>query len=351
VEWAPDAARLVQFGGRAQVSRASRLDRTFTSSGPILLIDRRDQSTSAAAWMHARLALSPALAVSTGTRLDRWQITHETAVSPWLLAEWLAGSRTRVRGGAGLQRQAPIAEQTAFEDPQAPLRSERALTVDAGLDHRFGDTWRATATAYARVEDDRLRLYGVEPYARGGIVVRPDAPLWRNTLSGIARGAGLALERRSTNGLSGWIAYAFDDSSLEDHATGERFASDFDQRHTLTAYAIYRWSGRTSLSARWRSGSNFPVPGYYARIGEEYFLADERNRVRLPAYSRADVRADRTFTFRRRRLTLFVEVLNLLNRRNVGLAEPRVDSRTGRVRSVVEDLFPLLPSAGILVEF
>ena len=41
-----------------------------------------------------------------------------------------------------------------------------------------------------------------------------------------------------------------------------------------------------------------------------------RNVGRLPAYSRLDVRADRTFTYRRSRLTVFAEVVNALNRSN-----------------------------------
>jgi len=48
-----------------------------------------------------------------------------------------------------------------------------------------------------------------------------------------------------------------------------------------------------------------------------YQLVDERNGLRLPAYARLDLRADRTFTWSSRRVTLFAEVANTLNRRNL----------------------------------
>jgi hypothetical protein len=58
----------------------------------------------------------------------------------------------------------------------------------------------------------------------------------------------------------------------------------------------------------------------------------------------------RTYHFTKRRLTLFAEVLNVLNRGNVGRTDGTVRSN-GSVTGFVETLFPILPSAGIRVEF
>ena len=76
-------------------------------------------------------------------------------------------------------------------------------------------------------------------------------------------------------------------------------------------------SDRVSFSAKVRAGSNVPVPGYYLERDGQYFVADARNRVRLPTYSRVDLRANRTFNWSRKRLTLFAEVMNVFNRNNV----------------------------------
>ena len=146
-------------------------------------------------------------------------------------------------------------------------------------------------------------------------------------------------------------AYSYGRSDLTDAARNESFPADFDQRHTVNTYASYQWSGRTTVSAKWRYGSNFPIQGYYEQRGIDYFLSTERNRERLPLSSRVDVRVDRAFTRRRSRLTLFVEVLNLLDRTNQGPADRGYNPVTGRVPDLVEDLFPLLPTAGLLIEF
>ena len=75
-------------------------------------------------------------------------------------------------------------------------------------------------------------------------------------------------------------------------------------------YAVYGLSDRTSFSSRFRAGSNFPAPGYYESRPEGYFLSTSRNDLRVPVYSRLDVRANRTFSWRSTRLTLFAEVLS-----------------------------------------
>jgi hypothetical protein len=52
------------------------------------------------------------------------------------------------------------------------------------------------------------------------------------------------------------------------------------------------------------------------------------------------------------RLTLFVEVLNVFNRRNLRAQEdPDIVLPTLEVRNATQKLFPIVPSAGVLVEF
>jgi hypothetical protein len=79
-------------------------------------------------------------------------------------------------------------------------------------------------------------------------------------------------------------------------------------------------------------------------------LAGERNTLRLPAYSRLDVRADRAFNWSGRRLVLFIDVANVLNHTNERNASYFVD-RGGRVFETMESLLPIVPSGGFVIEF
>lgn len=346
-------AHAVDAGAQAQWLRARRVDRAFTSSASATLVDVRDSWTAAGAWAHYRWTPTPALQLSPGVRADRSSLTRASAVSPYLLAEWRAAPAWRVRASLGRQHQLPVFDQAIAVAPTArALVAERAWTADAGVEWRAGESWRVRFDGYRREESDRLRFEQSEARLVRGRPVRPGPAFWANALSGTASGAVVTVERRRANGLSGWVSYSAGRTELRDRLTGERYVSDYDQAHTVNAYGLYRTSGRLSLSARYRYGSNFPLAGYLAPMqGDVYRLAEDRNGVRLPAYSRADARVDWAFTYRRSRLTLFVEVLNALNRENLGPGSPTIRLSTGAVTDATRRLFPLLPSAGFLVEF
>jgi hypothetical protein len=91
--------------------------------------------------------------------------------------------------------------------------------------------------------------------------------------------------------------------------------------------------------------------GYFEQQGSRFFLSTDRNAVRVPAYSRLDVRASRAFNLRTRRLTLFVEVLNVLGRENVRATTPGVSFATHEAFGLFQSMIPRVPSAGLLIEF
>jgi len=174
---------------------------------------------------------------------------------------------------------------------------------------------------------------------------------YQNALDGHARGVEWLIERRTPNGLSGWLSYSLGFTRYHDQITSETFWGDFDQRHTINLYGNYRVSDRLSFSARFRAGSNFPAAGYWTERDGNIYVASERNTLRVPRYLRLDVRMNRTFTWERTRLTLFVEGLNLTNRENVRAILPSVDRRTFQASHLFETMAPLVPSVGVLLEF
>jgi outer membrane receptor for ferrienterochelin and colicin len=353
--WNPKSSHLVEFGAQAQSLNARRIDRRFTSSREQLLLNAAGDAWSAAGWAHYRWTPSARFSVTPGVRYEHWQLFDQSKASPWLLTEVEVRSGTRLRFGAGVQHQAATIDQAMFVLPGQRLVPTSGATIEAGIEQRIGSAWRLNLVAYGRRDRDGFRQVGAEARIENNRVVLPNHPHFENTLTGDTSGAEIVLERRSTNGLNGWLSYAWNDTRLEDARRAgravETFASDYDQRHTVNAYAAYRWGGRTSLSARLRYGSNFPIHGYIGRDSLGYVLSAERNGLRLPAYSRLDLRADHTFTYRKSRLTVFMEVVNAMNRDNYRPNSPGINLNTRRVFDPTETLFPLLPVAGLLIEF
>jgi hypothetical protein len=353
--WNPRSGHLVEFGAQAQSLSTKRIDRRFSGATEQLLLNATGDAWTAAGWGHYRWTPSPRLSVTSGVRLEHWQLYDQTKASPWLLTEYEVRSGLKAKLSAGIQHQSATIENTFFVLPGQSLVPQRATTIEAGIEQRIGQAIRINLAAYHRREDHGLRAVDAEVRLENNRVVLPRNPHWENALTGDTRGAEITLERRAVNGLNGWLSYTWNDSRYDDSRRAghlaESFASDYDQRHTVNAYVAYRWSGRTSLSARMRYGSNFPILGYVAQDTNGYLLSHQRNGIRLPAYSRLDLHADRTFTYRKSRLTLFLEVVNALNRDNFRPNSPSININTRRVFDPTESLFPLLPVAGLLIEF
>jgi hypothetical protein len=106
-----------------------------------------------------------------------------------------------------------------------------------------------------------------------------------------------------------------------------------------------------SLATRFRYGSGFPVPGYYQPGRGGVSLSGQRNLYRPGDYSRWDVRASRTFSFSRWRLTAYAEILNVLDRDNERYGRLIGVDVSGRVFLEDRPLLPRLPSIGVTADF
>jgi Carboxypeptidase regulatory-like domain/TonB-dependent Receptor Plug Domain len=353
--WRTDIAKTmrpsltIEAGAQVQRQQRERSRSIFFDPTPVSIESYDDSAVVSSAYAQVRWTASR-MTVTPGARVDHWSLTSETGVSPWVQADVRITDSTKLRAGGGIYRQAPSIEQVSGVNG-GPLTHERAYHLDVGFEHLIRPDLRWQVTLYNREERDVLRLPGSDVRLdRDCLCSSPTSP-WINALDGYARGIELLVQRRNAAGLSGWASYSLGFNRYRDRTTGEAFDGDFDQRHTLNLYALYRLSHRFSLAAKLRAGSNVPAPGYWVQQGDNYFVGPERNTLRVPAYLRLDVRGTRTFNWRDKRLTLFVEALNVLGHDNVRFNTPFVSFRTGQAFGMFESMIPFVPSAGILLEF
>jgi CarboxypepD_reg-like domain len=342
-------------GGEAERRDDNRVRRRLAANrlNLVLLDDYSGDGLLTGGYAAARWTPFSTVTLAPGVRADRWSLTHQSTLSPWLQAEWRATGSFKVRAGAGSYQQFPDFDKVLGASGGDRLQPERADQFDLGVEQRIGQTLRATVTLYDREEHDMLRRPGAETRILATRVVRGSASTkYENRLEGFARGVEVMVQRSiAGRGVSGWLSYAFGRNRYRDTVSGETYWGDADQRHTMNAYALYRHSDRASFVAKLRIGSNFPIPGYYATRDEGYVVTDVRNTTRLPVYSRLDLRANRTFNWSHRRLTLFAEIINLLNRDNVRFSPPGVNLTTRTTTKPFESMLPIIPSVGVLIEF
>jgi len=296
-------------------------------------------------WSSERRGLS----LTGGARAEHSGATGETVVSPRGALVWSMAKVWKLRLGAGRYYQFPDFEQMFGRLGNPLLKSERATHYNASIERLVGNRTRVLAEVYNR-EDVNLFFSLNEPRLTGTLPTFGGPP-FGNILSGHARGIEFMVQRRSANKLAGWISYAYSRTLLKDARDGLSFVSDVDQRHTINAYGNYRLTGTWNFSSEWRYGSGEPIPGFFRQVGALYFLSSQRNIVRLPYYNRVDARVSKAFLFKKWKLTVTGEVINLLNRSNVRYAGFDCCGSDGRLFGNLDRVFPIAPSAGVVIEF
>jgi hypothetical protein len=349
-DWTPRDGLLVDAGASVDATHQEQRLRRFNTRPPLVTTTDDVDATERLVGAFAVVTGTPAPAVtwSAALRTDASRLTGDRSLAPAASVAWNARPAWRVRAGAGQYVQFPSILQLAGRRAGLDLQATRARHADIAIEWRVQPELRWVAGLFQRLEEDGLRLPDGEPRVVNGRV-RPASltSRWENRVETTSRGIELLVQRRRPTGVSGWVSYAYALTRDRDVVADERYYGDYDQRHTLNVYVSWRVSHRLGASLRYRYGSNIPVDGYYARgtdapDGEPtYVLGAYRNVARYPAYSRFDARVQRSFIRGHRRLTLFVEALNVLNRDNYGPGGP----------GNAESLFPIIPSAGLAIEF
>ncbi len=142
------------------------------------------------------------------------------------------------------------------------LDAMRSYHSDVGVEGPLERSVTWQVSAYNREDRDYPWLPGAQFRVANGRLVLPSfTTRYDNARDGHSRGVELVVHRRSPNGLSGWIAYNLASTRYRtgnsEPALGT-FPADYDQRHTVNMYGVYRFSDRMSFSARFRAGRVCP---------------------------------------------------------------------------------------------
>jgi len=295
--------------------------------------------------------------LTAGMRQDEFSQSQVQVTSPYASAAFAPLKRTHVQFDWGQYAQFPELNQIFSVFTHGPLLPERATHYEAVVEQTLDERTRLRVEFYDRQDRDLLARPLLDPrlLLDGSIFnALPNAP-WRNSERGYSRGAQIFLQRRTANGFTGWVSYAYGHAEIRDGDLGTRFPSDYDQRHTFNAYVSRRLRPTVNVSAKFTYGSGMPLPGFYRDVvgnGTTYFLAADRNGLRAPSYQRTDLRLNKAYVHKKSKATLFAEVINLTNHHNRDFDSPGpYDSVTTQTYPNFFSMFPILPSAGVLFEF
>jgi TonB family protein len=320
-----------------------------------------NHTIDAAAYVFAELAVGKRLTITPGLRADAYYLEGDRAIPPGVDLPPVGYARVRfaidprlqilfrphkrvsLTAAVGLYHQAPDAEDlsSVFGNPMLGL--SQAVHVSLGVAVRITPTLAFEAVGfYKKLEDLPVRSAAPTPAIAQALTQEGQ---------GRAYGGQFLLRQELWKGLFGWITYSVSRSERLDHP-GERWRLfDYDQTHTLTAIASYDFRGWT-FGARLRYSTGFPrspvVGAYYDPRGDQYQpIFGTKNATRLPDFMQLDVRVDRTFTFRRLTLNVYLDAQNITARANAEEAVYNFDySKRGYITGL-----PILATVGLRVQW
>ena len=310
-----------------------------------------------------RSRITDALTAEAGARWDSYEYPDQLkfdVVSPRLNFVYDFGLANEWRAAWSVVYQPQAANELQVEDNITQFfEPERSEQFVIGYTRRFKRGMTLRVDVYeknyshlrARFENllDPIQLIPEGAADR----VRIDAPEAR------AHGVELTFRRDAERGLSGWVSLSI--AEARENVEGDWQSRSWEQEQTLAFGSS--WTGthwNVSLAGLFHSGTpttfigieTTPLPGGGTDVEG---VVGERNADHMAPYTRVDLRANRDVQLRNSKLSLYLEVTNLLNSRNECCVE-NYHLEPGRNNSVFLDTeigyyLPMLPSFGIQWEF
>ncbi len=377
------AGGLTWYGRRHQLRAGTQLDRyRFRHHvDPVDLgseaeefvpsFHREDRPVTLAAYLEDEWTPVDALSLRAGVRVmaagergTEWmpRLGFRYALTP-SLALW-AGAGRSAQVMHSLHDSEAISTSVVAYDILTAVPEEMGLTV--ADDAVLGGEWTSPGLTF-RVEayEKRFRSVPVTPIPEDPLARALVVPEEFREGTGWARGVELLAQySRGGSGLN--AAYTLAAASRE--VDGVRYTPRFDRRHTLDLNGFVPFGSRGQLSARlvMASGQPYtPITGVLKRyafdpddgalLGHDRLVPvmGEHNSARLPGYARLDLGFRREY---RRRwfgrattVTPYLQVLNVLNTRNVLFAVPDgYDEGNDRgMKLSYAPQLPVLPTFGL----
>ncbi|CAN5886499.1 hypothetical protein BH23GEM7_BH23GEM7_40810 [soil metagenome] len=254
-------------------------------------VERREESESAShlgGYVEGEVAPLARLAIVAGVRADRLPGEEEWTADPRLAVAYRAADVWTLRLGGGVFHQGRWRTRYTLPDSLAPAGTPRRATHLVAGAERQGEPALKVET-FVKSYDEYVAV-GQGPQITSGQAVGADAIVrWSKQ------------ER-----LNGWITYSLlrGRVELED---GSVVPSAVDVTHSLTAVARLQLPEGFQVGTTARYGSGRP---YTAPEGSP-------NGERLPDYQRLDARLTRFWSTRTGTLVTYLEMLNVLDHRNV----------------------------------
>jgi outer membrane receptor for ferrienterochelin and colicin len=292
------------------------------------------------------------LTATLGLRGDHWSAHEDYRLSPRISLSYEFNSKFSLNGGYGIFYQSLPMNLLAYWPKSQDLHQMRAIHYTAGLEFFPGAGTKITLEAYNK----DYKYLPINPLAPRDLIIDNLIDSYYVPYSmvdvgtGYSRGIELLVHKKLIKKFYGIFSFSYFRSRYKD-LEGVFRNRLFDNRYIVNVSGGYRPNNKWQMSVKWTMVGGSPyTPFDVERSTAEragYYDLSRYLGARLPAYSTLNVRLDRRFYFGKSSIIIYLDIWNILNRKNI--YEYEWNSAAGVPEG--EQQLTLLPFLGIEYEF
>jgi len=290
---------------------------------------RRDKNLDAdgiefVLYLANRFRVSNPMTVELGMRYQHASWTGDNNWNPRINVAYKLGDRTTLRTGWGIFDQIhAIDKLNMVDDDYTYYPSESSRHFMTGLEHAFLNGIKIRIEGYYKFLSDIRPRYISYRYNTDTSPENSHDRIRLESESGKSKGIEVYLRKDNWGKFKWWLSYSY--SLVENIIDGRSVPREMDQRHTINMDFSYQPVRKWAFNVSWHCHSGWPYTEETVNI-----IAQNPNgsyrwdwapgtlySKRFPAYHRMDLRISRYFQIQNSRLSLFLEIRNLYNRKNI----------------------------------
>jgi hypothetical protein len=256
-----------------------------------------------------------------GIRISRQSYSRRWYAAPRIAAKAELLSNLSLRIAYGIYYQPDNFEKLkSFEGQSTPLSSSNeCIQYTSSLDYKLNYTNFKIEVYYKNylhlTDDFRYDVYNRIPFI---------IDQGFGTTSSKSRGMEFTWRQKYGKNNIVTVSYVYAKNTIR-NAMGEETYRDFDRRHTITLNDIQNLPRNWSVGFLWMFHTGEPYTPYnISFIGKNdddqemfFYQTKTENSGRLSNYSTLDFRLEKTWNFKKFRVNIYLNIVNLFNSRNI----------------------------------
>jgi hypothetical protein len=262
--------------------------------------------------------------LNAGLRFDNFELINDKlSISPRVGLSYQLTPVTTINANAGIHFQSPEILWVLVDPNNRNLDYIRVDELVLGLEHLFSSDLKISVEPYLK----QYYNYPVSVYDPNFIFINSGVEIYPNFLDmalssgkGYFTGVDVTFQKKNpSNGFYWTMAYSFTKSKFLALA-GDIQPAQFDYGNQITAIAGYKFKFGLGISSRFKYAKGRPYTPFDMDKSYEYgrgiYDKSMYNKANMPDYCRLDVRVDQQLNIGDTKLSVYIEIINLLNRTN-----------------------------------